>query len=221
MSQVPIVVVKIGGSLLVWDELPRRLRAWLDEQPPAAYVLIAGTGLLGDFVRQADERFRLGPERSHWLCIDALSMTARMLSQILTDVPLVDSLASIGESAAACVLDPRPFLLTKEASAAGVPLPHTWDATTDSIAARVAECLHAEGLVLLKSCNPPVEIVGQASRLSSSCNEQTGRSPYEAASRAGFVDRYFPVAAARLPRVECVNLRGSANPITLTRPLHD
>ena len=196
MSRVPIVVAKLGGSLLVWDELPQRLQSWLDEQPPAAYVLIAGTGPLGDFVRQADERFHLGQEHSHWLCIDALSITARLLSQVLKEVPLVDSLAAVREADLRCVLDPRPFLQSEEATTPGTRLPHDWDATTDSIAARVAECLKAQRLVLLKSCDPPATSI-------------------EAASLAGFVDRHFPAAAATLPRVECVNLRGSGESIML------
>ena len=209
MSSAPLVIVKVGGSLLSWSELPRRLKGWLAIQPAGLYVLVAGAGPLGDFVRRADEQFQLGQERSHWLCVEALSLSARLLSQILGDLPLIDSRASLRElhrgppaSATACVFDPRPFLVTEEHSAAGNRLPHTWDVTTDSIAARLAQCLEADTLVLLKSCDPPPQ------------------ATIEEASQSGFVDRHFPKAAAPLACVVCVNLQGGIQPITLRSANH-
>jgi aspartokinase-like uncharacterized kinase len=196
MSRLPLMIVKVGGSLLLWEELPRRLQDWLDRQPAALYVLVAGAGPLGDFVRRADETFRLGQERSHRLCVEALSVSARLLSHLLGNVPIVDSLDALrGRSLASpCVFHVRAFLNEVEAHADGSVLPHTWDVTTDSIAARLAECLAADALVLLKSCDPPAGTM-------------------EEASRAGYFDRHFPQAAASLPRVVCVNRRGDGNPV--------
>ncbi len=197
MSKPRLVIVKVGGSLLLWDELPRRLKDWLNDQPAALHVLVAGAGPLGDLIRRADETFSLGQERSHWLCVEALSVTARLLSHLMEDVPIVDSLESLRDlPLATCVLDPRRFLTTEEARACGNVLPHTWDVTTDSIAARVAQCLRADALVLLKSCDSPAETIAEA-------------------SRASLVDRHFPQAASALPRVACVNLRGDGQPILL------
>jgi aspartokinase-like uncharacterized kinase len=209
MTPVPLVVVKVGGSLLLWNELPQRLHAWLRRQPAAIHVLIAGAGPLGEFVRHADETFQLGQSRSHWLCIDTLSVSARLLSHVLGDMPVIESLGSLRKLScshrnadAACVFDPRPFLHTDEVGAAGHVLPQTWDVTTDSIAARVAECLEADALVLLKSCDPPP------------------RATIDSASLAGIVDRYFSRAAAPLARVLSVNLRGNGEPVTLQRANH-
>jgi aspartokinase-like uncharacterized kinase len=75
-------------------------------------------------------------------------------------------------------------------------LPHPWQATSDSIAARLAEVLAAD-LVLLKSANPPVkrpEVGDRATWLA------------ELAARE-YVDAWFPQAAASIRRVEMVNLR--------------
>jgi aspartokinase-like uncharacterized kinase len=209
MSSVPLVIVKVGGSLLQWSDLPQRLKAWLANQRIGLHAFVAGAGPLGDFVRRADEQFQLGQERSHWLCVDALSLSARLLSHILGELPVVDSRQSLRElqdgphgSATACVFDPGPFLRSEEHNAAGHRLPHTWDVTTDSIAARLADCLEAHALVLLKSCDPPP------------------RATVEAASLARLVDRHFPEAAAPLARVLCVNLRDNCQPITLRNASH-
>ena len=67
-------------------------------------------------------------------------------------------------------------------------VPHTWDATSDSIAAWLATELHTSELVLLKSVSRPSGVMANA-------------------ARAGLVDRCFPDAAARIPQVSWVNLR--------------
>lgn len=159
-------VVKLGGSLLSLADWPRRLIDWLAEAPPAANVLLVGGGKPADCIRDYDRRLSLGEEAAHWLCVRVLSLHAEMattlLGRIAADVRLVRTTdeiraacdAPLGENALA-VLDPEPFLRTEEPYLAGTRLPHTWQATTDSIAARVAECLAAEELALLKSAPLP------------------------------------------------------------------
>lgn len=181
-----LVVVKVGGSLLQWPELPQRLKAWLADQGRSRHVFLAGGGALCDAVRRADQQFSLGETKSHWLCVDLLSVTARILAHALGEMPLVDSLDA--KLAGNCVFDPRRFLREEEPQQRGVPLPRTWDATSDSIAARLAECLAADGLVLMKSADPPV------------CDVQ-------ALAECGYVDRHFSVAAAAVARVTYLNLR--------------
>lgn len=201
MNNLPVVIVKVGGSLLDFPELPQRLTAWLRSRPAAMHLFVAGGGALCESIRQADARFGLGQERAHWLCIDALSLSAKLLSQLLSDAPVIDSLAAVralqdkASGAATSVFDPRPFLQAAETQRGGGGLPHTWDVTTDSIAARLAACLAAD-LVLLKSCDAP-------------------STDIEAASRAGFVDAYFPHAARPLRHIGYVNLRRGNQFVTL------
>jgi hypothetical protein len=75
-----------------------------------------------------------------------------------------------------------------------VPLPRTWDVTSDSIAARLAALLDADELVLVKSCLPTGEL-----------------TPGVVAQR-GYTDRYFPRAVAGVRVVRCVNLRADGHP---------
>jgi len=184
----PLRVVKVGGSLLDWDELPAALKNWLTRQTPATNVLVSGGGRFADAIRRADESHALGEEASHWLCVDAMSLTARLLGK-MAKLAVVTRAEDVPESAAACVFDPGQFLRELEPKLFAATLPHTWAVTSDSIAARLAEFLHADELVLLKSCLPEAD---------------TG---IRSAAATGYVDEYFPIAAARLPRIRCVNLR--------------
>jgi 5-(aminomethyl)-3-furanmethanol phosphate kinase len=177
----PVRVVKVGGSLLGWKDLPAALTKWLAQQSSATHVLIAGGGEFAEAIRRADATHGLGEEVAHWLCVDVLSVTARLLGAIV-NVHVVTHAHELPSLApAVCVFDPSPFLRNVEPLQLSESLPHTWAVTSDSIAARVAESLRASELVLLKSCLPGAD--------------------------AGYVDDYFPVAATKLPHIRCVNLR--------------
>jgi aspartokinase-like uncharacterized kinase len=189
-------VIKLGGSLLDLADWPRRVADWLGEEPHAANVLVVGGGALADAIRDCDRRFALGEEKSHWLCIRALSMHAEIAATLLGrgmgNVRLVREFEELHrlESGHLAVFDPEPFLRDHESRLPGTPLPHTWGATSDSIAARLAACLGAQELVLLKSAPPPEN---------PRCAE------------AGYVDSHFAVAAQNVRQVWFVDLRSDAS----------
>jgi aspartokinase-like uncharacterized kinase len=223
MKHALLRVVKVGGSLLEWPDLPQRLRAWLDAQSPGISVLIAGGGRVADWLREADEQWGLGQAASHRLCLEALRVTARLLATIcpprtervgsrdgaialdrpgnpnaheLRDVQARETilLTAFDELRAfldnvqdrtECVFCPSQFMLDWEPAQHPTPLPATWGTTTDSIAARLAEMLGADELVLLKSAPPPPE--GPTS--------------------GDYVDQNFSTAARGLDQVRFVNLR--------------
>ncbi|MEX2186086.1 MAG: hypothetical protein WD875_04795 [Pirellulales bacterium] len=186
-------VVKLGGSLLDLTHWPQRLVVWLASQPTTPTVLIVGGGVLADAIRRYDRQFELGEEAAHWLSIGAMSLQAEMAATVLprrlAGVTLVDRFDDLFAVAAneVAVFDPEPFLRDSEAGFAGTPLPHGWHITSDSIAARVAECLDAAELVLLKSAPPPEHPTDPA---------------------AGYVDEHFPIAARGLRSVRYIDLRG-------------
>jgi aspartokinase-like uncharacterized kinase len=188
-------VIKLGGSLLDLADWPRRLADWLGEEPLAANVLVVGGGALADAIRDCDRRFALGEELSHWLCIRALSINAEiaatLLSQVVENVRRVREFETLAQLEAnfLAVFDPESFLRDHESRLPGTVLPHTWDATSDSIAARLAECLGAQELVLLKSAPPPENPTG---------------------ATTGYVDAHFAAAAKNLRHVRFVDLRSNA-----------
>ena len=110
-----------------------------------------------------------------------------------------DELASVWDAGRIPILAPRRFL--EEDADRPDPLPHTWEATTDSIAARVADRLGAAELALLKSAPLP---------------PGTDRA---SAARLGLVDPLFPVVARGLRCVTYRNLRDPSG--VTTRCLRD
>jgi len=86
-QQTEPLLVKVGGSLLDWPDLPHFLRAqtpiWLAER--RGVVLIVGGGRWADEIRAADQRFQLGPAAAHQLAIQVMSLTARLLVKILPE----------------------------------------------------------------------------------------------------------------------------------------
>lgn len=187
-------VVKVGGSLLEVPDLGRRLSNWRRREAPRRHIVVIGGGPAADVIRRADQLHTLGEERSHWLALRALTLNAYLLAELLSNAEVVLDLAtcqSVWERGKSPVLDPHAFMQADEGQAGA--LPHRWDVTSDSLAARVAEVAGASRLVLLKQCSAP-----QGSTLADW-------------ARLGLVDAWFPRVAARLPGgVRFVNFQEAA-----------
>lgn len=182
-------VIKLGGSLLEFDQLVSAWTHWLVRQSAAVNVLIVGGGKLVDAIREVDRANSLGDEAAHWLSVRAMGYTAANVASLLPDVGLVSRLNQLDlTTAATSILDVWQFLFEDDRFTAD-PLPCSWQVTSDSIAARVADRLRSQELVLLKSADPPA--FGNLEQL---------------AARQ-FVDAYFPQAVPQGLRVRSVNLR--------------
>jgi aspartokinase-like uncharacterized kinase len=183
------IVAKVGGSLYDLPDLSPRLRAWLAGVQGARVLLVPGGGPTVDAIRRLDAVHTLGEEASHWLALQALSVNAHFLASLLPDVPVVETPHTSPFSVA--VLSPWPFLRDDEGRAGC--LPHHWDVTSDSVAARAAVLLGATELVLLKSVTIPLPPDGD----------------WRDASCRGWIDGYFPQVVCQRPelRVRAVNLR--------------
>jgi 5-(aminomethyl)-3-furanmethanol phosphate kinase len=191
--KIPTRVIKLGGSLLDWPPWPARFRTWLSEQPPAANVLVVGGGKLADEVRQRDRTEQLDPITAHWLAIDAMAANMAVVRQLLPEAIPADryeELPELLEPGVLIAFCPRDFLRRIEPHLPGETLPHSWDVTSDSIAARLACLFNADELILLKSVSPPANC-GSLAELAD----------------AGYLDRGFPAHAKRLPKVRLCNLR--------------
>ncbi len=201
-------VAKVGGSLLDWPELGPRLREWLSRNADLPTVLIVGGGRLVDVIRSdagvpcqrtgVGMSDPIGDAEAHWLAVRAMGVSARRVQALLRPDPNLEPLISNLQSPISnpfshpvTFLDVEHFLRHADRKHTAPPLPESWDVTSDSIAARAAELLVADELVLLKSALPPA-------------------GSLQGAVESGYVDAYFSRAAARLSRIRCVNLRSDA-----------
>jgi aspartokinase-like uncharacterized kinase len=182
-------VIKLGGSLLERSDLRTRFDRLLQPAAmPEANIVIAGGGRIVDAIRQFDHVHRIETSVAHWLAIDAMSVTARIASYLLGR-PLARSLTELRAAAAGStlVLDVADILRLDEPKAPGMRLETGWHVTSDSIAARIAQMLGADELVLLKSAPPPSQDIA-------------------ALADQGYVDDFFPRIARELPAVRFVEL---------------
>lgn len=184
MTTVRRRVVKLGGSSMSTD-YASLLRRWLAVQTPVETIVVMGGGREVGRVARAQQREEFDDAEAHWLCIEVMRQNAQKLVQQMPEakwLPCCNELPAAGETTALWIVDPWRFMLDDAKSK--TPLPESWDVSSDSIAARLAERIAADELVMLKSRLPP-----DLRRL--------GR----------YVDPLFTFAARRAERVRFVNVR--------------
>jgi len=128
-----VIVLKIGGSLAgSARELLRKVAAErLD------VLVVPGGGAFADRVRDAYAQGGLSDDAAHWMAVLAMEQYAYFLADG-TDVPLTDKIIARGTRIA------LPYeILQKDDT-----LPHSWDVTSDTIAAWMAA---ASGARLVKA----------------------------------------------------------------------
>lgn len=170
-----MTVVKVGGSLYDHPALGPGLRAYL-RTIPGLKVLIPGGGAVANAVRALDRVHSLGDVAAHWIALRSLAVTADFLAH------LVDGLADVE------VPDVYTFAAADDHSPDA--LPHSWDVTSDSLAARMAKVRGASRLVLLKSVAIPPG------------------TPWNVVAQHGGVDPHFPTLAQNASfTIEAVDFR--------------
>jgi len=140
----PDWVIKVGGSL---DARPAQLRRLMESLAGVAsrhwLVVVPGGGSFADEVRRADRRFALGDSAAHWMAILAMDQYGHLLADLAPGAALVRSRRELAPGRLN-VLAPSAWLRRAD------PLPHSWDVTSDSIAAWIARVLRARRLMLVK-----------------------------------------------------------------------
>ncbi len=141
-------VVKVGGSLLDdHDALSRTLSALEIVASTRALVIVPGGGPFADAVRVVDQQHALSSDDVHWMAILGMEQFAVALASRIRHAELVHGSDDIAR-ARACGRIPvlAPYRWLRESD----PLPHSWDVTSDSIAAWIASEIGARQLILIK-----------------------------------------------------------------------
>lgn len=192
-------VIKVGGSLLERPDLQDALTRWISRQPsgePSSIenLVVVGGGPLVDAVRDLDQLHPGDPEEIHWLCVELLDATFRLVSAWF-DWPTISTSEEFEQAMRCGCTRERPTLVAVRSvyHRHQVPLPSelpcNWQTTSDSIAAWLARRSEADELVLLKSCS--VDPAWKPEQLAS----------------CGIVDEVFPaiargIAAVRVERLD-------------------
>ena len=143
-------VVKIGGSLLGSPELER----WLEvvaKYGDGKIVIVPGGGIFANAVREAQKISKISDACAHKLAVLAMDQFGLMLANMNP---------KLATARTECEIDERTWQhrgivwLPSHMVLADDTIPQSWDVTSDSIAAWLAQKLDAKHLVLIKSDKP-------------------------------------------------------------------
>jgi aspartokinase-like uncharacterized kinase len=142
------IVVKLGGGMLACSEHLSPVLATVAAAARHQHLLVVpGGGPFADAVRDVDRRIALTDDAVHWMAVLAMNQYAHLIAARLAAAALAENLDEI----ATALADGRvPVLVPYRWLRAADPLPHSWDVTSDSIAAWVAGASGARRLVLVK-----------------------------------------------------------------------
>jgi aspartokinase-like uncharacterized kinase len=169
-----MIVVKVGGSLFDHPRLATALSAWLATLGGSPIALVPGGGRLADVVRDYHRIHSLSATAAHWLAIQTIDLNGALLRTWLDESIAIPTMQEF------CQQDEGRDRVS----------PHSWNVTSDSIAARYAEFHEAEALFLLKSTDRPRDL------------------PWTRCAERGLVDGAFPGIVERAPlNVRWVNFR--------------
>jgi aspartokinase-like uncharacterized kinase len=147
-SQNGLSVIKVGGALAAIPHALDRVCAELSRASrDHRFVVVPGGGPFADAVREFERRVGMSSDAAHWMAILAMDQYAHVLAGRIAGAVLVEEPGAVTETVAlgrAVVLAPSRWMRSADV------LPHTWEATSDSIAAFVAGALDAARLILIK-----------------------------------------------------------------------
>lgn len=143
-----LIVFKLGGSLMREPALFRQALSNLaivgSVRP---IVIVPGGGAFADHVRALQPELGLSEEAAHWMALRAVDQVAEVIADLMPEARLVVDTAGVFDvlrDGAIPVIAPSAWMRAADM------LPHSWDVTSDSVAALIAGALDARELVLVK-----------------------------------------------------------------------
>ncbi len=172
-------VLKIGGSLSRGDELPGLCREISRLGRKRPLLVVPGGGQFADQVRDACRKFSLHETSAHRMALLAMDQYGYLLSDLIGNAcstPMLPEGIRAAETGRTAILLPAAIVMESD------PLPHSWQVTSDTIAAWVAQQAGCPRLVLLKDVDGLMAGDGDV------IDEMT---PKELSGHAGGVDEYL------------------------------
>jgi aspartokinase-like uncharacterized kinase len=140
-------VLKIGGSLGRSHKLSDLMPQLAGLAPRHGLLVVPGGGILADAIRHCDQQFGLDRHTSHWMAILAMDQYGHLIASLTPNservVGLTDARRVLAQGKVPVLL---PYTLIYQSD----QLPHSWEVTSDSLAAWVAGVAGAQRLILAK-----------------------------------------------------------------------
>lgn len=130
------VVLKLGGSLI--DGSVELINAISDHfagtEGNTQVIIVPGGGIFADNIRRISGEYSIAEKAAHWMAIAAMEQYAHLLED-MTGIPTIEDTNNVHETVSILL----PYRLLKDTD----ELPHSWDVTSDTIAAWVAQRMNA------------------------------------------------------------------------------
>ncbi len=144
---MPGAVLKIGGSLGLGEVLPPLCHALSEMARRHTLLIVPGGGVFADAVRLCHNSFPLGESTAHWMAILGMEQYGLLLADL---IPGSHTVVTLKDAELVTKQGRVPVFLPHGLMRRSDPLPHSWDVTSDSIAAWIALQSKAHTLVLVK-----------------------------------------------------------------------
>ena len=133
-------VVKIGGSLF-----PDYAIDLADKLKNTESLIILGGGEFANLIRKYDEDINFSDETNHWTAIECMDIISKLVNDKVKSTKLaysIDEANEISDKGFTPIFVVSEFLKTND------PFDCSWDVTSDSIAAYVADMFNANLLIV-------------------------------------------------------------------------
>jgi 5-(aminomethyl)-3-furanmethanol phosphate kinase len=142
-ARAPEAVIKIGGSLSRGSRLPELCLEISRIGATHPLLIVPGGGKFADQAREAYRKFHLTETAAHRMALLSMDQYGYVLNHLIENSHLtVDPLER--QPGRVSVLLPSAMIFESD------PLPHSWEVTSDTIAAWVAQQIGCPQLVLVK-----------------------------------------------------------------------
>lgn len=168
-------IVKLGGSLAETADL----QSWLGVLAcfgGGRVIIVPGGGPFADQVRRSQDQWTFNDRTAHRMALLAMDQYGLMMTGIRGDLKAAastEALERVLSQAGVAVWLPSAMIVDNPS------IPESWDLTSDSLAAWLANALNAKMLFLVKPLQPAESVI-TAAKMSS----------------RGWVDPMFPVMTA-------------------------
>ena len=126
-------IIKLGGSLLAKGREIVHCLSDYAEKNALSFVIIPGGGPFVEPIKKLS--YSISDNAAHWMAVLAMHQYGLFLADGELEIPLVESIDGLKNAGHICIVLPYKTLKDDDC------LPHTWDVTSDTIAAFIAHKL--------------------------------------------------------------------------------